>query len=173
LTPGEIAEIAGVVAAIVGVCLGPLLHRVRRHRVELAELEARITRAERVGELVCKAVTRGLVGVDNTLDWSAGLIHRILLHRDHEIDTTRAIEEMRAIRFAVERASAEVLLLAGTRREQVSALQQLTYRVGGAETLATLNEIAKLGGLEGSSEATLRAAHIALTERLINGGRQQ
>lgn len=169
ITLGELAEVGGVVIAILAIVLGPLLVRVRRHRSELDELRARMVRAERVGELVCMSVTRGLLGIDNTLDWSAGILHRLLLRREAEVDVTRAVEEMRTLRVAVERAAAEVRLLAGTRTEQVSALQQLTYRLGDSGTVVTFREAANLEWSMGVSRESLHEAQRELTERLIHG----
>lgn len=167
---GELAEVGGVVVAILAIVLGPLMFRVRSHRAKLVELEARIARAERVGELVCTSVTRGLAGIDNTLDWSAGILHRLLLGRESEIDAADAIQEMRALRVTVERATTEVRLLAGARGEQVSALQQLTYRLGDSGTLITLSEVASLGGLPGLSRTSLQQAHHQLAQRLVPSG---
>lgn len=169
VTLGELAEIGGVVVGIFAVVLGPLLLRVRRHRVELDELRARIVRAERIGELVCGSVARGLLGIDNTLDCSAGILHRLWLGRGDEVDVTRAIEDMRTLRVAVERAVVEVRLLAGAKTEQVSALQQLTYRLGDSRTVGTFGEAAKLKSLGVVSCDSLKEAQRVLTERLING----
>jgi len=168
ITLGELAAVGAVVAAVCAVLIGPLLFRVRRHRSEIADLTERVKRSERVGELVCKSLTRGLIGIDNTLDWSSGILHRVLLGREEEVDATKVIEEMRTLRVAVERASSEVLLLAGTRTEQISALQQLTYRLGDHATVATLSEAASVDGFVVSSTA-LQAAHHELARRLSQG----
>lgn len=171
ISVGELAEIGGVVAAVCAVVLGPLLGHVRRHQKQIRQLEVRAVRVERVGGLACQSFIRGLVGIDNTLDWSCGIIHRMLLHREEEVDMMAAVEELRLLRLAVERSSAEVRLLAGAPAEQVSALQHLTFRLGDLDTAAALNEVANLEGIPGLSEATLRDAHTALTQRLMHPGR--
>lgn len=167
---GESAEVGALVLAMLAIVLGPLLRRVRRHRQELDELRARLTRAEGVGELVCTTVTRGLIGVDNTLDWSAGIVHRLMLRRDEEIEVDRAIGELRTLRVSVERAVAEVRLLAGDKAEQISALQQLTYRLGNSDTVDVFGRAASLDGFAGVSKDSLRTAERELRERLIRRG---
>jgi hypothetical protein len=170
---GEGAEVGALVLAMFVIALGPLLSRVRRHRRELDELKQRLDRAEGVGELVCTTVTRGLVGVDNTLDWSAGIVHRLMLRRDEEIEVDRAIGELRTLRVSVERAVAEVRLLAGDKAEQVSALQQLTYRLGDSDTVDIFGRAADLDGFAGVSKESLRKAERELRERLIHRGREE
>lgn len=166
----EYMAVGALVLALVGIVIGPLLGRVRRHRIQLNELHDRLARAERVGELVCTSVNRGLVGVDNTLDASSALIHRLLVGRQGEIDPLEAIQALRTRRIAVERAVNEVRLLTGSAAEKRSALQQLAYRIGDERTVRSLTEIAGVDGFDGVSRELLLKAQQELTSRLIRHG---
>jgi heme exporter protein D len=164
----EFAEVGGFVLALQVIVLGPLVARVWRHRKQLNEIQGKLARAERLGALVSTSVTRGLLGIDNTLDWSAGILHRLVLKRDGEVSGEKMIEQLRDQRFALERAVAEVRLLAGSGVEQESALQQLTYRLGDSRTVATFGEAADLDGFANVSRGSLRAAQRELVERLTH-----
>jgi hypothetical protein len=165
---GEYAAVGGLVIGLLGLVLGPIARRVRRNRTELEELRVRLERAERIGELVCVSVNRGLLGVDTTIDWASSLLHRLLVGRAGEISAEQAVAELRARRVAVERAVAEVRLLTGSRAERLSALQQLTHRIGDQHTVSSLTEIAAVQGFDGVSKKALLDCQKELTSRLID-----
>jgi cell division protein FtsB len=164
---GEYIAVGSFLIALVVVVVGSVAKQTKRTRAELKKLRERVERAERVGELVCVSVNRGLLGVDTTIDWSSSLLHRLLVDRADEISAEQALAELRARRIAVERAVAEVRLLTGNRVERLSALQQLTHRIGNEHTASALTEIASVRGFDGVPRRALLDSQKELMSRLI------
>ena len=169
LTIGELAEIAGVVVAVVSLLGAPMAISLQRTRRRLRQLCVRVDGMEAVERMSRASLARGLVSIDNVLDWSAGILHRLERDTNDQIELPPTILELRTLRVAVERAWAEARLLSDDRSAQVSALQQLTHRLGDAETATLLRDAACLGSLSALDCPTLRSAARQLSQRLADG----
>jgi hypothetical protein len=148
---GEIAAVVGLCVAVTTalvVPVGAVLRRTRRDVKKLEEEVAETLRNEpRQRAAMADVAGRGFAGSLSSLEFSAGLLQRVMDDRVSEIDPAAAIRELQHLRVDIERAWLETRLISGSRAIQTSALQQLvnTRRDGGEPLLAGLSENSKDG----------------------------
>jgi hypothetical protein len=176
VTLSDLAEIGGVVVAVVTALLAPLWWSERRTRSRLAELRAelddlvaRSARLERIDAVVGHSRASGLLAITGALEAQAGLLHRTMLGRCHEIDVDAAMHQLRTARDWVERSAAECAVIYGERMSQIAALQQLTHRLGDAQTMSFFQGAAKIGSVGALGEDDFIGSARELSSRLEMG----
>jgi nucleoside phosphorylase len=153
--------VATVIVVVLLVVGGAAVLRQRRH---VERLKAEVTDRFERGRMAELALERGLAGTVNSLEFTSGLLQRVLEGRD--TDTAVALEQFAMLRRDVERAWAEMRLLVGGRAAQTSALQQLSNRLGDGGTSEMLLRAAESGGLQTVEPEHLRTAARRIEKRL-------
>lgn len=158
LSIGEFAGVIAACAAVVALGLGGVEYRLRRakRRMDNAQRDARQEAEKRA--MVSLVLERGLAATNNTLDFMAGLIQRLYQDRDREVALDESLRLLSELRAGVERSWAEARVMAGQETAQLSALQQLTNRLGDEGTRRLFERGASAGSFGTIESSTLLSA---------------
>lgn len=163
---GDLVAIATVVAAVVTALMVPFWISLSRARGALKAASDRYEAADQLQRLAGRSNMYGLCAISTAFESCSGLLHRLLLDRDGEIDVPAAIRHLRAVRFGIDRAAAEASVIFGPEADQLAALQQLTHRLGDEQTFTLLSDALRIGDLDALKAEALRRAVTQLSDRL-------
>ena len=169
LTPAEFAEIVGACIAVVALGLGGIEYRIRRLKERLSAAERRADAEAEERAMLSVVVERGMAGTISSVDFVGGWVQRLAEERGNELRVEDLLRVMGALRSDLERSWMEARLMSGQVPAQLSALQQLTQRLGDKGTTGLLKRGAESGSFGGIATDTLLSAAAAIERREEEG----
>lgn len=144
----DLAAVAGVCLTVTLAVISPYWARLRRLRQRLADLEESQNDVAERQALATGAVARGFEGTQSAIDFSNGLLQRLIESRQQHIDATVAFDHLHTMTQSVKRAQTELQLLDNSDAvAQLSAVQALASQLGDRDSLVFLEARARAGAI--------------------------
>jgi hypothetical protein len=158
MSVGDLVSVGIFVVAVIAVFYVPINRAQRKLDKRVKQLQ----RDAQVAYEVASILGRSVIAVRNGLEFQSGLVERIWRGQHSEVQVASAMRACQTLIAPLERAVHEVALFSNDQARRISAIQQLSTRVGDYNSLELMRSL----GERRPSDKYLKDGIIRLSKRL-------